>query len=446
MASGIVKFSDTSCWDFGMEAVSLIKDAKSLVKRASSKELLKFAKTKGQEDLHVIALGAYEGTGFNRNLDRFVEHWCEKNAHYFKDSDRCVHRHHKNKPDSPKYGNVKAAAYNKDMKRIELVIGLDTDKCSDILHEQEKVGHTNWSMASKQAYDTCTWCNHKAYSDDDRCEHIPAKLGELNKQGEMCGMDNPDPRWFEISYVKRPADRIGMSLQKLSSAYTPMLPKDYLSIYTDFHVPGELTISKSASAKRDLLQKLSEIEKRVEAMSLQIPKSSIIAKTEKLATEVMDELRKISPDLLLKAAADKGIILSPDNFFGYVFADRIKQADCEGAKTHIQDIFQTIEKDAGEIVNSEVFDVAARLTPSDVSRKVDKLAKELSIFKPYILARTLNKEAADSVRRDKTDSKLDFELAKQYASYKLAALNYLDEQNKLTDDILLVSVLQNKVC
>jgi hypothetical protein len=36
------------------------------------------------------------------------------------------------------------------------------------------------------------------------------------------------------------------------------------------------------------------------------------------------------------------------------------------------------------------------------------------------------------------------EIAEQYAAYKLAALRYLDEQNKLDDDFLLNTLIQNR--
>ena len=80
----MIKFSSNSDFDFGIESVSAITDPASLIKRASVKSLLKVAKTNNQTDLHIIAVGAYEGTGFNRNGDMFRANWCEKNAHYFR--------------------------------------------------------------------------------------------------------------------------------------------------------------------------------------------------------------------------------------------------------------------------------------------------------------------------------------------------------------------------
>lgn len=442
------KFTDTSSFDFGMEPTILIKDIKSLEKRAAARHNLKYAKTKGQEDMHLIAVGAYEGTGFNRNMDRFVEKWCEKNAHYFRDSDRCVHRHHKNKKDDPKYGNVKAAAYNKEMRRIELIVGLDKEACADILHEQEKVGHTNWSMASKQAFDTCTWCGFDSHDDKQRCSHIPDKLGEMNKEGQLCGMDNPDPRWFEISYVKRPADRIGMSLNKMASArLTHLLPKDYLQIYTGFEMPtGELIISKRASEKRALLKKLSELEKVMDAMSISSDKVQNLSGTEKIASTTLDELRQLDVARFFKMAADKGIILSADNFFSYVFGDRVKQAEIEGAKTHLYDIFQTIEKDASEIVNNETFDIKNAVSTIDGQRLMNKLANSHSMLAPYVATRQVGMlEKSASARRDKTDNVIELELAKQYANYKLATAHYLESQNKLDESMAKLMVLQNRL-
>lgn len=448
------KFTNTALWDFGMSPVSFITSGKTLVKRASVKGDLKYEKTKGQEDLHIIALGAYEGTGFNRNGDCFREHWCEKNAHYFKDADRAVHRHHKNKSSDPKFGNIKAAAYNREMKRIELIVGLDIEKCADILDKQEKKGVTDWSMASKQAHDVCTWCDHKAMTDHDRCAHIPDKIGELNKEGKLCGMDNPDPKWFEISYVNRGADRIGLSLQKAAGdKVSAMLPRDYIALYPDYVSPADatfLSISKQATDKRRLLQKLSELEKRLNATSTTVlakKVDSCVAHTEKLAGAALDELRDSDPGKFFKLAAEKGVILSPENFFSYVFGSRIKEASVVEVKSLLRDIFSTLEKDA-EVVNNELYDgnkIAVEV--SNERQLVQKIANSHSLYKPYVdrrLLENIEKTGEATITARSTDP-YTMELAKQYISYKVAALHRIDELGKLTDDVMLVSVLQNRL-
>jgi hypothetical protein len=473
----MIKFTSNNDYDFQIESVSLVTDSKSLTKRASARNLLKYAKIKGQEDLHIIAVGAYEGTGFNRNGDGFMEKDCEANCHYFKDADRAVHRHHKNKPKDPKYGNIKAAAYNKPMKRVELVVGLDVDKCADILDEQEKTGNTNWSMASKQAYDICTWCDHKAKTDTDRCAHIPSKIGELNKEGVMCGMLNPDPRWFEISYVRRPADRIGVTLGKLASTgeLKPMLPRDFLNIYGEIYVPDHIQLSKKACDKRGLLHKLAEIEKHVEGIARGGAKTSrdlyMSRHAGKLAKggisdKTIDELRKYDPGQLLKLLADKGIIFNPEDFSKYLFGDRVNPENVQGMKSHLPDMHQQLSQEGGgDVLNNESFEPSmSGCPPQDAKQLVSGMAPDQSLNGDQAVKRIMriiimaggapgsdinaggDKTALKpTMPEQKTKSAFDKELAKQYTAYKLAALNYLDEQNKLDDDIMWHAVLQNRI-
>ncbi len=502
----LIKFTSNNDFNFQMESVSLVTDAKSLTKRASARSLLKYEKTPNQEDLHIIALGAYEGTGFNRNLDAFMEKDCEANFHYFTDANRAVHRHHKNKPSDPKYGNIKAAAYNKVMKRVELIVGLDRDKCADILDEQERTGNTDWSMASKQAYDICTWCQHRAKTDNDRCEHIPTKLGELNKEGVMCGMVNPDPKWFEISNVRRGADRIGKSLSKLASAseLRPMLPRDYLTIYGDIYVPEHLMISKKASEKRNLLTKLAEMEKHVEAIAQNGPKTSKdlfmsrhadkvkpgvnkydevkaqggldhIGHSEKNETgkggipdKAIDQLRKYEPSQILKMLAEKGIIFSPEDFAKYLFDQRVPQENVQGMKSHLPGGFQdaaAVPGAGGDMVNNEHFDPSAAMgtPPQDAKSLVQGMAPQQSLNGDAGLHRVMqemiqggagpgadmNAGGANMIPpaphpEQKAKSAFDKELAKQYLAYKLAALNYLDEIGKLDEELMWNAVLQNR--
>ncbi len=462
----MIKFTSNSDFNFDVESVSIITDSKQLTKRASAKGLLKFEKTANQTDLHVIALGAYEGTGYNRNGDCFKEAECRSNHHYFVKAGRAIHRHHKNKPSDPKFGVIKASAYNEPMKRIELIIGLDNDKCADILHEQETVGHTNWSMASKQAYDICSWCNHKAKTDADRCEHIPAKLGELREDGEQCGMINPDPKWFEQSYVKRPADRIGMSLKMASSGdIRPMMTSDYMKLYGDIVIPGDdaITISKRAADKRVLLKKLSEMEKHIEALSNGAPMSGKdkylkeqapkINHTGGISPEVMDELRKQDPSRLLKQLADNGIIFSPEDFSKYVFDKRVDKKHVDGMKTHLSDGYSKMDN-CDEMVNNENYEPSGSDgLPPEVKSIIQSLMGGHSLHGDKAVGRIMKITIIKSLPSDlkkslpeegRSKEALDKELAKEYLSYKLAALNHMHEQGILDDDLIWHALIQNR--
>ena len=443
--------------------------------------MLKFQPTEGQTDLHVIALGSYEGTGPNRNFDSFSEQDCIKNAHWFRDSGkfdkktgkwdgRSVHRHHRNKPDSPKYGNIKDAAYNLPMKRIELIIGLDNTKCADILDEQEKKGFTCWSMASKQAFDICEWCKHKSYNGKtDRCTCIENNLGEINKQGQTCHMRNPNPHWFEHSYVGRNADRIGLSLGVLNKegSYKVAAPKNYLDIYPDFYVPAAedmVVISKKAQEKRGLLHKLAAIEKHVDAISKGVIEGSndtfLKERAEKLnasdtlSASTLDELRKQQPGKLLRVLADNGIVFGPDDFAKFLFADRVAPDRVKGMKEHLPDIFSCLEDDDdGEAVNMENFEPEHGNLPAGVKELLQGLTHDHSIFerparmrvmKITIIGKPTKPLASAKPVEDRTKEAFDKGLAQVYAGYKLAALNYLDEQGKLDEETMLNAVIQNR--
>lgn len=830
--SNMIKITCNDDFDFGVQSVQLIRDvSRDLEKRASAKSLLKYAKDPKQEDLHIIALGAYEGTGWNRNGDAFSEDDCKKNHHYFTKAGRAIHRHHKNKPTDPKFGTIKASAYNEPMKRIELIIGLDKDKCADILDEQEKTGNTNWSMASKQEYDVCfikgtlietyhglipieeieigdsikthtgvwkkvtktinnkftgntvsfdvggvsdtitstdthpfyilkeeqirngglhgrgskqridlnkikfepswvqakditeedyllypvvvsneslnldnhayalglylgdgsiiwskdkqrqlgiqytfddkdpeiadkllqlypeakrynepqkhainihirnkelaelaykycgvysehkfihndllekatiatriyfvtgcldsdgsidpkkgsgrigginqnvlyslrtllfsigipcglqqspvydyitrrltdkkyysvaigahycsnhlqtsvkvqkygvdkdvqnkmffymgyallpiheiqqeavqdidtfnlsveddesyivqgvivhncSWCGHKAKTDKDRCEHIPAKLGELNKEGVMCGMHNPNPKWFEMSHVKRPADRIGMSLGKMASAGVIRPPSDYINLYPDIYVPDDLTFSKKAADKRELLHKLAELEKHVEgiargkshtAKDLFIKRHAAkINHGDKVDSTSMKSLRKMDPSQVLKVLADNGIIFSPEDFSRYLFDNRVDKEHIDGMKTHLPNIYSTLDgENDGEVTNNEKFEPAGE---GKVSPELKQIGSKLheghslqagpAVRRMMMITIMLNGGGLKPHKpEEQTKESFDKEFAKQYASYKLAALNYMNEQGKLDEDVMLNAVVQNR--
>ena len=476
----MIKFNSTADWSFDVPPVSIINDAQDLKKVAAVQDELRVEKTAGQTDVHVTALGSYEGIGQNRNGDLFKEAECLKHYKTFVKSGsrkadgtydgRALNRHHKNKPEDPKYGNIKTAAYNKDMRRIELIVGLDNDKCAEEIQRLSKGEQINVSMAAKVASDICTWCKHEAKDDRGRCDHIPSSIGELNKQGEMCGMDNVSPRWFELSIVGRPADRIGMSL-KLAHTYAPKLASDYMKIYTGFTPPSEMQdflISKKASDKRGLLSKLSEMEKRIEGIAKMGPKDSKekyisnesvkLNAGDRLSPEVIDELRKHDPSKLLKALAEHGIIFSPEDFVEYLFGDKLKDKSIVGKmKERLPLGFSHLEEDetsCDRSVNSEKFDPADfGGIPKELKGLLGGIFDDQSLFdqpshgrimRITIIGRSPKKLKAgtdpDKIEKDAAAE----ELTQQYLTYKLAALRYLEECGRLDDQVLLNALIQNR--
>ena len=94
-------------------------------KRAASHEfermLARDSLKPGDIPIHLVALGAYEKYGMNRNGDAFKEQWClhchdsfVKHAYYY--------LNHRNKDPKKSYGLVKLSTYNRPMSRVELLV------------------------------------------------------------------------------------------------------------------------------------------------------------------------------------------------------------------------------------------------------------------------------------------------------------------------------------
>lgn len=134
------KLIPPNSWDFGEVPSSLIKfssrgllgrDRALLEKRAGAQfahlAVQRWEKMAGELPLHLIAMGSTEGYGSNRNGDGFSERELIKHSHTFEKHAR-FYRHHKNKNPQKSYGRVVLAFYNPEMRRTELLVGLNETK------------------------------------------------------------------------------------------------------------------------------------------------------------------------------------------------------------------------------------------------------------------------------------------------------------------------------
>ena len=129
----------------------------------------------GDIPIHVVALGAYEAWGPNKNGDAFTEKACEEYHHTFVTTPARYYKHHKNKDPKISFGKVAYSCYNKGMKRVErLVIANRTKEAAgrngglvlddETLNRLERNDPIGWSMACKVAYDVCSICAIKPQS------------------------------------------------------------------------------------------------------------------------------------------------------------------------------------------------------------------------------------------------------------------------------------------
>ncbi len=239
----MIKIIPPGSYNFDDETTRLIKlssrgligaDLSSFIKRAGHKMAdivrnLEF--NKGDTPIHLIALGDTERYGCNRNGDGFSEETCKTYHNTFVKNAR-FYRSHNNKDKSKSYGIIKHSMYNNSMHRIELVVALNGNKEAAernkglVADEELKKLASNEdfpvSMACSVAYDVCSMCGNKAKTRDDYCDEDDCSGGgckenlcKVAEDGRITYVDNPAPRFFDLSRVYKPADRIAFIFGEL---------------------------------------------------------------------------------------------------------------------------------------------------------------------------------------------------------------------------------------
>lgn len=212
----------------------------------------------------VLAMSAGEYYGCNRNGDAFAEnpipgvvepgetlkdHYktFETNAHVFE--------HHRNKDPNLSIGSVVKAFYNDLMHRVELLLRLDNAKAENIISALDEGKFPAVSMGCRIKYDVCSrrGCHNKAKTRADYCQHAMFHMNEIDPTtGEQNFVWNPSPLLFDISFVLKPADRIGYTIKKVANVRIPAKSSAYLA---------ECNAGIIKSAEEFL--KLSEIDKYI---------------------------------------------------------------------------------------------------------------------------------------------------------------------------------------
>ncbi len=211
--------------------------------------------------VHVLAVGDTEKTGPNRNADGFSGKFNKTAYEHFLTGH--LFKHHKNTNPDLAVGKVALAEYNADMGRIELVIGMDNKKCAEEVGDVNKGKDVAVSMGCKVAHDTCSICGNEAKSPAYYCDHMKKMAGRVLDDGRQVYVDNPEPKYFDISIVRRPADRCAFSFRKVAS-----LGESFISSVELAKMAGLVDLSDNpySLTTYSLLKKLAAMEKEIEGI------------------------------------------------------------------------------------------------------------------------------------------------------------------------------------
>lgn len=350
------------------EAMTTLIEMDAGVKSAASsmisRELLE--KYRPEDDskacIHLIAMGNSDQYGFNRNGDYFAGDVLEKNAHTFVKYGH-VFREHRNKDPKKAIGSIKYAAYDpKGMQRVELIIHLDKDK-AEKEYEMAKSGSAlNFSMSCKVPNDRCSCCGNEAKSVAAYCEHLGSHMGQYMPEFKKYAFAyNDEPKFFDISVVKTPADRIARHLEYLfdedgkSASYgsgvlvpsAVMAREEGVNLGSLFDIDERYVLDKLASAEdyvRNMASNSAMFYKDARAHNAYgvYPYSML----ERMDRDEIDAARSVRPETLFREMAKKACIMSFPAFCQYITGEE-DIADTpmfKRAALCLPDIFGTISR------------------------------------------------------------------------------------------------------
>ncbi len=458
----MIKVVQQSSWgSLDQVEVNFINDSQGLKKIASTIFGMDYEDLKPDKNhvgIHLVALGDYEHFGLNRNYDGFSKESCLKYGNTFVTHGH-IYEHHRNNDPSKALGTIKKSAYNPAMGRQELFIHVDKDRGAEHLSKFEKEGSAAFSMACNVLYDTCNVCNavRKSRSDDTTCDHLRYQFGKQAEDGTIIGTMNPEPTWFDISFVTKPADRIAWDLKKVASS--DISDAEYRkwtwSLQQGMTLPSHIAIDTDpVRAKLACLQRLASVEDDVINKSrfnkydqnyLEMIKSACSSRY--ISDKDIDNLRSYDPKDVFYKLASQGVILTPSEFYRYIFGNKVTNK-----VAHAIDRCSTIVKECNdnpvEVCTNTRYDVDMFKSASTVGVDTDHLSITGNTFRGMLLLgnsghsnKVLDKSASYGIEyRNEIDI-----LAKEYVAYKVAALAHIEKGKSEAElrNIYTVAATQN---
>ncbi len=184
----------------------------------------------GHSIVYVLAVSSWEAYAENKNGDGFPEFpymesakppWIaadETLTHHYKSFETHGHnyRHHVNKDPKKAVGKVMKAFWNPPMHRVELLIDLEDAKAPDLAERIAAGEFPPVSMGTRVKYDVCNICGNRAPTRAQYCDHLKYQMREILPDGRKVCALNPSPKFFDISWVFKPADINAYMMKKVA--------------------------------------------------------------------------------------------------------------------------------------------------------------------------------------------------------------------------------------
>lgn len=378
----------------------------------------------GEVPIHVIALGCDEFYGPNRNGDAFTKEACRKYHSTFVKYALWYREHNHNDP-KKSYGRVIDSKFNEALGRIELIValngtkqaakrngGLVADKELEALARGDDLGV---SMSCFVEYDVCSGCGKKSKNQSEYCTERTCKyggckrnLGKTFEDGHTLRVFNPEPLFFDISYVAEPADRIAYALGQVKVA--TLIPA-FREADSSLIKEAVFWLGRLAFLERQVKSGI----KRACVSSFDFDPGSFIC----------------GPRALIKFSVVSGSMITPESFLR-VFTDCTEetiQKVAKQMKPYLQNVFSNLleKKDTVRLLKESPF--ICRLDEVDS----DKL--DISVFEKLASSK-VNMCEFKFYNLEKPNHNLE-KLAYEYALYQLGVVLNANSINCAQNAVLL---------
>jgi len=464
-------------FDFGMPTASLVPlhsrgiDSQWLHKRAAmfDEQLDDFERKKGHQYIHLISVGAWNRYGPNNNADAFIKEAMSHTCPHPKSSDlrtidltgglveyhdktfkangkvykNHVNKHKKGRPS----GYIVKAAYNNDMDRGELIIGVNESKWRSELQKVAQDEPIYFSMGSDCPEDICSFCHNEAHKLEDYCEHLKKHALQIAADGtQVCAL-TPRPFFHDISGVGRPAEKICFGLRKVASANGVMTGAELAEMYAMAPPAAMFPYGSSPARRYDLLQKLAKIEKEI-LMSTEpecgteafCPGSGFGEVDESIVGRLADK----DPHAVLGALKRFKVVLPADLFFRMILGNKFAEIepDMDDVKASLPGVLGRLldSSNLGDVLGDGSYEESG-CCGGEVLRDAKAMMPECSIHKEPVRVRVIRAVVNGSPVGGKTiiekkaadvGEKADL-LANEYANYLLSFADGLtDTEQRLS--------------
>lgn len=325
-----------------------------------------------------------------------------------------VFKHHVNKDPNKRIGRVLRAFYNWQMHRVELLLSLLNQEAEDVVQRIEKGEFPAVSMGCKIKYDVCSICGHKAPSREHYCPHAKFQLTRFLPNGKQVFVWNPMATFFDISMVRRPADRIGFMMKKVAESVPEIWSSAEMGEYVDC-MSRKLADARKLSVMDKVIQGGVAASKEedgdlnvVKNFADRVAQPAAVA-TPPLDDSVIQEMLQHRPADVLSTLSSMGIFLTTPEFLKYFVWQLVPNAEIpdgvlERATDVQQQVFDILSQNPDlieEIENSGFLNLSPENIRPELVNKFTPLLEKRSQHHPYLqrrlVAAVLQKNAAESL-------------------------------------------------